>query len=148
MNRIHSLVQRLHNQDVASLCIRIAVGVAFMHAGYLKLTNLDMVIGGFASMGIPAFLAYFVSYAELICGILVFAGVLVRYAAIILAIIMAVATFLAHWPNGFGLQNGGYEYTFVLFFASAAIVTLGAGKYSLDRLICSKSAVTSQQTPA
>jgi len=131
MKKIQELVERLHNPDLASLFVRIALGVVFIYAGWFKVSNIDMVVGGFAQSGFPMFSAYFVAYAEFIGGILLVLGVAVRYVGIILAIIMAVALFKVHLAAGFSLQNGGYEYVFVLLLGALSLVTSGAGKYSV-----------------
>jgi len=77
--------------------------------------------------------AYLVAYTELISGILMILGLWVRHAGIVLSIIMLVAMFKVHWPNGFSLAKGGYEYVFVLLLCALAVVTLGAGKHTLHR---------------
>ena len=97
--------------------------------------GMDMVVGMFATFGIPAVFAYFVAYAELICGIAMVLGIFVRYAGILLAVIMLVAIIRVHGPNGFSLQAGGYEYVLVLLLCSLAMVTLGAGKYSVAQML-------------
>lgn len=136
--KIHELIHRLHNPDASALLLRLGLGAVFINSGWMKVTNMSMVVGGFDSMGIPAFLAYFVSYAELIGGLLLIIGIFVRYAGIVLAVIMLVACKIL-FAKGFSLANGGYEYTFMLTLASAAIVTLGAGKYSLADLLKKKN---------
>ena len=133
MKKIHECIERLHNPDLAVLLIRIALGVVFINAGWMKINNIDMVVGGFASIGIPMSLAYFVTYAEFIGGILLVLGVAVRYASIVLAIIMLVATKIL-FIKGFSLQGGGYEYVLTLFLAAASLVTTGSGAYSLARV--------------
>ncbi len=135
MKKIHACLHSLHNQDLSILFIRIAIGVVFINAGWMKVNNIDMVVSGFSSMGIPAALAYFVSYAELIGGILVLLGLFTRYMGVILAVIMAVAITKVHFANGFSLANGGYEYTLVLFLACLSVITSGAGKYSIAKLL-------------
>lgn len=135
MRKIHAMVSGLHNPDLGILFIRIALGLVFMHAGWLKVANAEFVVTSFAAIGIPAYLAYFVMYAELIGGALIILGFFARYIGIILAVIMIVAIVKAHLVNGFGLQNNGYEYVLVLLLNSLAIVTLGDGKYSLERLV-------------
>jgi putative oxidoreductase len=134
MNKLHAFMHRLHSPDWASLFLRLALGVVFTHAGWLKLANLEFVIAGFTGMGIPAWLTYVVAYSEFIGGLLLLAGFLVRYVGVVHAVIMLTAMFKVHWPNGYGLANNGYEYVLALLLASLAMVTLGAGKYSLARL--------------
>lgn len=134
MKKLNGMIERLHNPDIGILLVRIALGTVFINAGWMKLQMTEFVVPAFASMGIPAFLAYFVMYAELITGILLVLGVFVRYAATIIAIIMAVATFVVHWKAGFSMANGGYEYTFVLGLCALALVALGAGRHTVVRL--------------
>lgn len=126
---------KLHNPDVAKLFLRLALGIVFINAGWLKMQNIDMVVGGFGQMGIPPFLAYLVTYVEFIGGIAMVLGVLVQYFAVLISIIMIVATIKVHLPNGFSLAKGGYEYTLVLLLVSLAVITLGRGKYSVMSLI-------------
>ncbi len=142
MQKIHALIHRLHNPDFGILLVRIVLGLAFMHAGWFKITHVDMIVGGFAMMGIPAVLAYFVTYAEFVCGLLMIIGIFVRYAGIVLASIMVVAIAKVHFPNGYGMMNGvlegkggGYEYVLALLLLSVAMVTFGAGAYSLARVL-------------
>src|SRR3989338_7555045 len=102
---MHKLMHRLHNADLGVLFLRVAVGVVFIHAGYLKLADMTPVITGFGAIGFPAWLAYFVAYCELLGGLAVLLGIFVRYAGVVLAIIMLVAFWKVLGPNGFGLSN-------------------------------------------
>src|SRR3990167_6939903 len=102
MKSIHTMIHRLHNSDLWILFVRIALGVVFINAGWLKLGAMDMVIAGFGAVGIPAVLAYVVAYAELLSGLVLILGIFVRYAGIVLATIMLVAIVKVHFVNGFG----------------------------------------------
>jgi len=134
MNSIHQLMHRLHNPDLGLLFIRLALGAVFINAGWAKVTNLEGVVGFFATLGLPTFFAYLVAYVEFLGGIAFVLGVLVRYFGLLTAIIMTVALVKVHWVNGFNPADGGYGYVLVFLLASLAMVTMGAGSYSLARL--------------
>lgn len=123
------------------LLLRFALGVVFVVSGVGKTFQVGpdaITIATFAGLisdlGMPAptVLAWFVSLLELVGGALLLVGFLTRYVAGLLAVDMVVATFLYHFPNGFAVGNGGYEYTFVLLCASAALVLTGPGRYSVS----------------
>lgn len=138
MTSIHRVLHRFHNHDAGIFLVRLALAAAFIHAGWLKVTNIDMVVTGFASIGLTAFFAYLVAYCELIAGLAFLVGIFVRYAGVVTSIIMIVAISKVHLANGFGLQNGGYEYTLILLCLSLAMITFGAGAYSWARLLRSE----------
>lgn len=128
-------MHKVYCPDTAKLFTRVALGIVFVNAGWMKIQNIDMVLQNFASIGIPAWLTYIVSYGEFVTGILMVAGLFARYAAIFISIVMIVATFKVHLPNGFSIANGGYEYTLVLLLIALGVLMQGAGKYSLSRVI-------------
>lgn len=141
MNKINQMMNRLESPSFASLFIRVAIGLVFINSGWFKVANIDVIVGFFGMMGIPPFLTYFVCYAEFIGGILYILGLFVRYVGVITAVIMLVALVKVHLPNGYHLANNGYEYVLVLLLCSLAMVTLGAGKYSLEYLLKRKKEV-------
>lgn len=134
MQNIHTLIHRLHNPDAGIFLLRLALAAVFVTHGWEKVSNIDQFIGFFSQIGIGAFLTYVWAYTEFLGGIALFLGIFVRYAGMLLAFGMAVAIFAVHWPNGYSLANGGYEYVLTLFLGTLAIVTLGSGKYSLARM--------------
>jgi putative oxidoreductase len=77
-----------------------------------------------------------IAWGELLGGVAVALGILTRYAAIGLLIIMVGAIFTYSGHHGFSAVNQpGYEYNFVLILVCAALVLAGAGTFSLDRVI-------------
>jgi putative oxidoreductase len=62
------------SKNLALLVIRIIIGGIFIYTGWMKIADMTSTVGYFASMGIPAFLAYIVGYAEFIGGILLVIG--------------------------------------------------------------------------
>ena len=84
---------------------------------------------GFLGVGIePAlYFAWYVGLAEFVGGIFVALGLLTRGFSIQLVIILAVATFYIHLPNGFLWIKGGYEYPLLWMLIMIAITFLEEG---------------------
>lgn len=119
----------------AALLLRLSLGVMFLaHGVYLKafVFTLPGTAQFFASIGLPALLAYVVFLAETVGGVLLVLGVQTRWVALALTPILLGAAWV-HWPNGwvFSTSNGGWEYP--VFLAAAALVQslLGDGAYAL-----------------
>jgi putative oxidoreductase len=125
---------KLKLQKFAPTILRFALGVVFLVRGYQKLfmQGFGGVGGFFAGLGIPLamFFAYVVTIVEFLGGIFLILGILVRWSSALLAIVMAVATFVVHLPNGF-TGDGGFEWTFVLFFALVSLMLSGPGAWNL-----------------
>ena len=105
-----------------------------------------LVLQFFASIGLPALLAYAVFFAEAIGGILLLAGVYARWTALALVPVLIGAAWV-HWPNGwlFTAPNGGWEYPVFLTLAAVAQFLLGDGAYALrlrPSLIAEKQVAT------
>jgi putative oxidoreductase len=78
----------------ATLLVRLAVGAVFLSEGIQKFLFPDVLgVGRFAKIGIPepAVMAPFVGVVEVVCGILLIAGLVTRLAAIPLVVDMIVA---------------------------------------------------------
>lgn len=125
------MIHRLHNPSAGILLVRIAIAAAFIYAGWMKVADMGMTIGFFKMIGIPGWMAVYVGYLEFLGGIAMLLGIFVRYLGILFVINMIVAIFKVHITHGFGLQNNGYEFALVLLLLNAAMVTVGAGSYSL-----------------
>lgn len=70
-----------------------------------------------------------VTFAEVICAILIIVGLLTKLAAIPLIIDMAVAFFIVHQADPFGDK----EITLIFLGMFLALLFTGPGRYSLDR---------------
>jgi putative oxidoreductase len=117
------------------LLLRLALGIVMVAHGADKVGGVSGFAGFLDSMGIPIAIvfAWIVTVVELGGGLLILAGVLTRYAALLFAVDMAVASVLVHLPNGFWASDGGYELTLVLFLVAIALALQGAGPLSLER---------------
>jgi putative oxidoreductase len=121
----------------APLAVRITVGVVFMGTGWTKLQNLPAITRNFTAMGIPApeILSPFVSGVEFVGGLLLLLGLLTRFAAVPLMIVMVVAIIAAKRTDIDSLETllGFEEVSYFVMFAWLAIA--GPGPVSLDRFI-------------
>ena len=125
----------------APLAVRITVGVVFMGTGWTKLHNLPAITKNFAALGIPApeILTPFVSGVEFVGGLLLLVGLLTRFAAVPLMVVMVVAIVSAKAGDIDSLETvlGFEEVSYFLMFAWLAIA--GPGPVSLDHFILSAS---------
>ncbi|WP_283149158.1 DoxX family protein [Silvimonas soli] len=116
--------------------LRLALGVMFVAHGATKLFvfTLPGTAHFFASLGLPGWLAYPITFAELAGGIALILGIFPRWVAAVLALeLFGAAT--AHFGNGwmFTNANGGWEYPVFLAVTSAAVALLGDGAFVLKR---------------
>ncbi len=128
------------NRDIGILLIRIGIGLAFVLVyGEAKMfagPELWIKIGGaMANLGItfaPAFWGFLSASAEFIGGILFVIGLFTRPVAFFMAINMVVAATMHFSMHD---QWSKVILPIQLFSVFAAIIFIGAGKYSLDNLI-------------
>lgn len=79
--------------DTLLLIGRILLGFIFLRSGYGKMFDIGAVAAGFASRGMPTFLAYIAVPAEFFGGLALILGFATRYCAVVLFVFTAVATF-------------------------------------------------------
>lgn len=126
-----------------ALSLRIGTGVVFAAHGAQKLFGwfggygLEGTAGWMSSVGLePGMLmAALAGSAEFFGGLLLIVGLLVRPAALVLAVTMLVAILSVHLQNGLFLANNGYEFGLALLAVSVALVFRGAGSLSADRVL-------------
>lgn len=126
-----------------TLPLRVGAGVIFAAHGAQKLFGwfggygLEGTAGWMASIGLePGLLmALAAGGAEFFGGLLLIAGLMVRPAALVLAIAMIVAIVTVHLSNGLFMANNGYEFGLALLVVSVALVFRGAGSFSADRVL-------------
>jgi putative oxidoreductase len=105
--------------------LRISLGVMFLaHSVVLKLFTFGLAgtAGYFASIGLPASLAYAVFAAEAIGGALLIANVATAWVSLALIPVLAGA-FWVHAGNGwvFSAAGGGWEYPLFLILVSVVV---------------------------
>lgn len=132
----------------ATVPLRITLGLIFMAHGGQKLFGwfggygLQGTAGFFEQMGLTPgiFWATLAACGEFFGGLLVFLGLLTRFGALNIAIVMLVAIFKVHWPAFFA--PAGIEYPMALLGSALALMIAGGGKFSVDAAIHRKSALS------
>lgn len=128
------------------LVVRLYWGWQFIQTGWGKVSDLDKVTNYFTTLGIPApaLNAWFVSWLELVGGILLVLGLASRLIALPLTIDMVVAYIAGDREallSVFSDPDKFYAaapYTFLV--ASLIILTFGPGGFSVDAWIAARRA--------
>ena len=132
-----------------ALPLRLIVGFGFVEHGYAKVSRgADAFIAILHAMGMPLaeLLGWATILVEIAGGLLILAGAFVTVAALPMIIVLLVAIFTVHLPNGFssiklmsydatGAHFGqpGYETDLLYIAGLLALCIGGAGPLSLDR---------------
>ena len=131
--------------------LRLIVGYGFMAHGYAKLVRgPEFFTDILHALGVPfpSFMAWATIAVELLGGLLILLGAFVTLASIPMAVVLLVAIFTVHLPNGFssikllsvdgvGAHFGqpGYETDLLYLAGLMALVLGGPGPFSVDWLL-------------
>lgn len=132
----------------APIPLRLIVGYGFLQHGFAKLAKgSDAFAGILQALGTPAphFMAWCTILIEIFGGLAVLLGAFIAVASMPMAIVLLVAIFTVHLPNGFssiklvavtaaGPRFGppGYETGLLYLACLAALILGGSGPFSLD----------------
>jgi putative oxidoreductase len=122
------------------LFIRLAVGLIFATQGILKYTDPNMGALRFTRIGFThaEFTAHFVGFFEILCGILVLAGLFTRPAAVPLLIVICTAIATTKIPElwrpgqGFWFMVSDARTDFAMLCSLLFLALSGPGRLSLD----------------
>lgn len=133
---LHPAVAAPSAASLGPTLLRLALGAMWVAHALLKLLvfTLPGTAQFFASVGLPAALAYPVAAAELLGGLAILLGFYGRQVSLLMLPILIVATWV-HLPNGwlFTAPNGGWEYPAFLIVASLVHWLMGDGAFALRR---------------
>jgi len=119
----------------AVLLLRVSLGVMFLAHVALKIFVFTVpgFVGYFASLGLPAIVAYGTIALELLGGIALILGIYVSWVALPLAIEVLGTIILVHGANGWLFTNkgGGWEYPAFWTVGLIALYLLGDGAFAL-----------------
>ncbi len=126
--------------SVGLLILRLVLGLTMAAHGYNKIAGPGGLVGTagwFDSIGMrPGMLhARLAAGTEIAAGLGLAVGFLTPVCAAGFVALMLVAAWTVHRGHGFFITKQGWEYNLVLAAAAVALGALGAGRFSLDRLI-------------
>ena len=132
--------------DTAILILRVVLGLTMAAHGYNKFFGggrIPGTAGWFDSIGMKPglFHARVAASTEIAAGIGLAVGLLTPVPAAGFVALMLVAAWTVHRKNGFFIVKEGWEYNLILAVAAVAIAGTGAGRYSLDYLLFSGTAL-------
>jgi putative oxidoreductase len=113
----------------------VALGALILLHGIAKVRGgIDGIVTAVTQAGLPAPFAYLVYVGEVVAPLLLIVGLWTRLAALVVAVNMVFAVYLAHPAQLFQLtRSGAWAIELQALFLIVAIVValLGAGRYSL-----------------
>jgi len=142
------------SDSIGKLLLRISIGGLLLFHGVDKIMHkedFEMVTNMVKAHNLPDYLAYGVFVAEIGAAALVLLGFLTRLAAVIVAIDMGVAVWLAHVDKALTLGPGGgwaLELQGLYFLGALCILFLGPGPFSIDGCLFGRSASEAPPPPA
>jgi uncharacterized membrane protein YphA (DoxX/SURF4 family) len=137
---IRLIIKTVNNNQ--PLLIRFIVGFIFLSEGIQKFLFPELTgTGRFEKIGFtdPAFWAYFTAILEIGCGLFILPGLLTRFAAVPLLIIMITAFITTKLPilqeKGFWQFAHDYRTDFAMTILLFYLIIYGSGRLSLDSSI-------------
>jgi putative oxidoreductase len=118
--------------DLGLFILRVFAGLSLLMAhGLGKLPPSAGFVKGVQDLGFPAEAAWLSTFAETVGALALTTGFMTRPAALLIAINLSVAGFLRHAPDPYARK----ELPFLFLAVAVMFVLVGAGRYSIDRLM-------------
>ncbi len=148
------MIRRLIGTDVndgAALIARVVLGLVILPHGLQKLFGMfggygfSATVGALSGMGIPAPVAVLVILAESFGALFLIPGLISRFSALGVGLVMLGAVLTVHAQFGFfmnwsGTAAGeGFEYHLLALGLALIVLIRGGGKWSLDGAISGRT---------
>ena len=135
------------DDDIAGFIARIVLGSVIFPHGLQKLIGMfggfgfSATVDFFVNSGIPSAIAILIIIGESFGALTLIIGLVSRFAAFGISLIMLGAIFMVHLPNGFFMnwfgnkQGEGFEFHILAIGLGLITMIKGSGKWSVDRLL-------------
>ena len=122
--------------DVAILILRVVLGIVMILHGAYKFQNKNLFDQKWQDdYGFPKGSVLLSGIVQVACGLAIIAGAFSRFAALILLLVMLVATYISiakhHEPFLSTPDGKGWDINFLLIGSLIALIFLGDGKWAL-----------------
>lgn len=123
-----------HREKVLDL-IRIYLGIGLFVRGILFISAASGVealvdLSGFSVAS--ALIAHYVTFAHLLGGVMIAAGLFTRLATLIQLPILVGAAFFVHWQEGLLSATQSLEFSALVLFLLLVVLVFGSGRWSAD----------------
>lgn len=128
-------------QGLALLLMRLILAYGFYGPAIKKLSGFNDIVGWFDQslhLPFPYANAVLATGIEALGVIALGLGLMTRFFAFPLMIVMVVAIATVHLSNGFAAGNNGYEIPLYYFVMLFVLMGTGPGKYSMDETFLKK----------
>jgi uncharacterized membrane protein YphA (DoxX/SURF4 family) len=125
----NDMMMKWGDRDMGLFIIRLGIAIVFIVNGWMKFSAMEQTVANFATMGISAFWVYVLAAVELLGGIGMLLGYCVKWAGILLSLVMVFAIFLVTGKMGFL----AYQINIILLSASLGISMTGAGSWAVGK---------------
>ncbi|TVY11369.1 DoxX family protein [Paenibacillus cremeus] len=111
---------KVQNVDLSTFLIRIVLGVIFLAHGLKKVKGMDATVHHFQiDFGLQGYIAYLVTFIEVVGGALLILGIFTRVASTGISIVMIGAIYTVTWNKGF---INGYEFDLALLAMAISLI--------------------------
>lgn len=118
------------NSNLGLLVLRLTLGSVFLVHGIQKLSNMEMTIGFFGTLGFSVFMTWVVALIEAVGGAAVIFGIGTKMWSSLFAIIMLVVITTVKNGKGFSAM----ELDIVLLGLALGVGLIGCGKWAVCHL--------------
>ena len=129
---MNTLVGKSNMKSYGVSILRMHLGVILLAHGWLKVSvfTVNGTVDYFASIGLPAIIAYLVIFGELVGGSALILGIQTRLASL-LAVPIVFGAAIMNSGNGWlhSASGGGWEYAASLTIIAVAIAIMGSGNF-------------------
>ncbi|HEX9564898.1 MAG TPA: DoxX family protein [Gemmatimonadaceae bacterium] len=124
-----------HSDDSGKLVLRVTIGGLMLMHGVAKLRyGIDFIQDAVTQAGLPPAVAYGVYLGEIVAPVMLILGMYTRTAALLVAIDMIGAIWLARMGDIGSLNQGGgwaIELEVLYLLGAIAIALVGSGRYAV-----------------